>query len=366
MARRNRRKLEHYPKAIIMAFFLVVFPALLLGKGLSLKEVESLKKLGYSDQEIIQVLAKKKVAFTLTPALRKELAEKGYSSSLLEALEKYSDFSLEKLAFLLKRGWKEERILQKIRFSGFQVPEEELKKSSLYSEIPFSIRYALTHPKGALTFSDLKSLVLHKASDKAILFLAGEVTPPLRLSALEASELLEAGASLELLKELKTLSWYKNPKYGYKIQLPPKWNHSFQELIKGKAGLLTAYPKNGKGVMKIRSELSKGAISLETEEGKKAFTQIIDLFQNKLLRKEFGQLKPVKDGKSHLKVIPVGGQKAILGHYQAGPLEIWVLYFPGKKGIHILWGAYYQKFRKIYKKTILDSLKTFQNYSTSK
>lgn len=359
--------MKKFAMGLIILFAFLYSP--LYGDGLSLKDLRSLKSLGYKDSDLIEVIKKKKISFSLTDGLRKELEEKdGFSKDVIEAIESSMALSLDQVIKMSQKGTSDFEIIKKIRGAGLVLsPTPEVLTPLIQNKVASSVIFALTHKKGALTFGELKKLLEQKASSEAVLFLFKEVDPPLKLTALQSAELLQAGAKIELVKALREVSYTKNEKFNFKIAFPHGWKITQKETIADKMSLLKAQSPEERIYLEIRSQKAKAAIDFGDEKGKKLFQKIIGFFQGKILGKMFDKLDHMaeKGKKVSFKAVKVGGCAAIQARYKAlaggDEVHLLVYYVSTNKGLYILWAVYGKKFAAEAEKTCQGIFESFDS-----
>ncbi|RME03907.1 MAG: hypothetical protein D6805_04810 [Planctomycetota bacterium] len=319
-------------------------------KGLTLENLISLKKLGYKTQELLQVIKKKKVAFTLTPQIQTKLQKLGFSPTLIQAIQKNTRLSLEKLLQLHKQGTPIGELVQKIRnaelyFNPLSKTWKQVQKK--ISTLPFALQYALTHKKGSLTFQDLKQLTKHKTPHNAILILAREKKPNyLQLTALQAAELLQLGMKAYTLKAIRELNYTSYKKFGYRLLIPPKWTWKIKEPVPNRLGIMEIRSPQEDVYISIRSEKIKGKLNLRTKQGLKAINALVQAFQRKILTKLFQNIRVYRPKGKRSPFLPttIANEDALFLEHRAimgnAPVCILAYFFSTPNHIHIIWAVY--------------------------
>ncbi len=159
-------------RLLFVFFFALFFVASLSAQGLSLDEVISLKRMGYTDQEVVQEIRKSGISFPLDAKTRKALEKAGFGPAFFQALQgKGKDVpSMEaEVLSLWKAG---APLAQVVRKAAATPPakRDDLVKRLEKAGAPLVLRLAARGTP--LTLLDLEALAAQPPPKDALLALA--------------------------------------------------------------------------------------------------------------------------------------------------------------------------------------------------
>ncbi len=176
--------------AFLLLFVLFFLPSL-LAQGLSLEDVISLKRMGYSDRDVIQEIRKSGISFRLDANARKSLEEAGFGPAFFQALRsggKESPSRGEDALSMWKAGKPLAEIVRKAAKETPPGGRDRLVKALEQAGAPLVLRLAARGTP--VTLSDLDALAAKPPPKEALLALAealgvrGAAIPPEKALAL--------------------------------------------------------------------------------------------------------------------------------------------------------------------------------------